>query len=113
MYPAALAMAVAIPTAGRIAGGGIVALENDLAPAIEDGHLFYLAARGAAKHVENIIMAIAIRGKGIGVLIIIFMGLISIAALILYFTGYYIIKLVRWIRSNSTKNRQQELDITK
>jgi hypothetical protein len=48
-----------------------------------------------------------------GVLIFLFLGLISIAGTIVYFTGYYVIKLIRWILSNSTKNRQRELDITK
>jgi hypothetical protein len=48
-----------------------------------------------------------------GFLIIVFAGLISIAGIVLYFTGYYIIKLVRRIRNNSKGNRQHELDITK
>ena len=48
-----------------------------------------------------------------GVLIFLFLSLISIAGIIVYFTGFYIIKLIRRIRRNSTKNRQPELDITK
>ena len=48
-----------------------------------------------------------------GFLIVVFAGLISIAGIILYFTGYYIIKLMRRMCNNSKENRQQELDITK
>jgi hypothetical protein len=48
-----------------------------------------------------------------GVLIVLFLGLTSIAGLIVYFTGYCVVKLIRWIRGNSTKNRKLELDITK
>jgi hypothetical protein len=48
-----------------------------------------------------------------GFLIALFLGLISIAGIIVYFTGYYIIKFVRWIRRNSIKNRQRELDVIK
>jgi hypothetical protein len=48
-----------------------------------------------------------------GFLIALFLGLISIAGIIVYFTGYYIIKLIRWIRRNSMKNRQREFDIIK
>ena len=48
-----------------------------------------------------------------GFLIALFLGLISIAGIIVYFTGYYIIKLVRWIRRNSMKNRQRGFDVIK
>jgi hypothetical protein len=48
-----------------------------------------------------------------GFLIALMLSLIVIACLIVYFTGYYIIKLIRWIRNNSMKNRQREFDITK
>ncbi len=48
-----------------------------------------------------------------GFLIVGFAGIISCAGIIVYFTGYYIIKLMRLMRKNSNENRQREFDVTK
>jgi hypothetical protein len=38
-----------------------------------------------------------------GILIFILLSLIAIAGVIVYFTGYYIVKSIRWMRKPSTK----------
>jgi hypothetical protein len=48
-----------------------------------------------------------------GFLIALTLSTIVVVGLILYFIGYYIIKLVRWARTTSMKNRQRKFDITK
>jgi hypothetical protein len=44
-----------------------------------------------------------------GLLIFLLVGLILFAGVIVYFTGYYMMKLVRRIRNNSTKNTNKRL----